>query len=88
MKTFKNTRTNRRTAERMPIILRAGQDFFIEVAPYLGKWGVQVFKGETADRELVAEDFFPDRRLAESRARDFQTLLNKNPQELKNGLKI
>ncbi len=52
----------------------AENDFEVEVARPLNKWCVTVY--QLPDREVLAQDFFPERWKALARAQDFTRLLN------------
>ncbi len=49
-------------------------DFEVEVARTLNKWCVTVY--QLPDRQILAQDFFPERWKALARAQDFTRLLN------------
>jgi hypothetical protein len=49
-------------------------DFEVEVARTLNKWCVTVY--QLPDRQILAQDFFPERWRALARAQDFTRLLN------------
>ncbi len=49
-------------------------DFEVEVSHALNKWCVSVRR--LADRQVVAEDFYPERWKAMARAQDFLRILN------------
>ncbi len=52
----------------------AENDFEVEVARTLNKWCVTVY--QLPDRQVLAQDFFPERWKALARAQDFTRLLN------------
>lgn len=54
--------------------LNAEGDYEVEVSHALNKWCVTVF--EVASRNVVAQDFFPERWRALARAQDFVRILN------------
>jgi hypothetical protein len=55
-------------------------DYEVEVARTLNKWCVTVY--QLPDRQILAQDFFPERWKALARAQDFTRLLNqKNKKE-------
>jgi hypothetical protein len=49
-------------------------DYEVEVARTLNKWCVTVY--QLPDRQILAQDFFPERWKALARAQDFTRLLN------------
>jgi hypothetical protein len=49
-------------------------DFEVEVARTLNKWCVTVY--QLPDRQILVQDFFPERWKALARAQDFIRLLN------------
>ena len=61
--------------------LTAENDFEVEVSRTLNKWCVTVY--QVGDRQILAQDFFPERWKALARAQDFLRLLNqrKNREE-------
>lgn len=54
-------------------------DFEVEVARTLSKWCVTVY--QLPDRDILAQDFFPERWKALARAQDFLRLLNQRRKE-------
>ena len=52
----------------------AENDFEVEVSRTLNKWCVTVY--QLPDRQILAQDFFPERWKALARAQDFTRLLN------------
>ncbi len=52
----------------------AEKDFEVEVERTLNKWCVSVY--QLPDRNVLAQDFFPERWKALARAQDFLRLLN------------
>jgi hypothetical protein len=54
--------------------LTAENDFEVEVTRTLNKWCVTVYQLPT--RDILAQDFFPERWKALARAQDFIRLLN------------
>jgi hypothetical protein len=52
----------------------AENDFEVEVARTLNKWCVTVY--QLPDKQILAQDFFPERWKALARAQDFTRLLN------------
>ncbi|HKN41179.1 MAG TPA: hypothetical protein VJ456_18935 [Acidimicrobiia bacterium] len=54
--------------------LTAENDFEVEVTRTLNKWCVTVY--QLPDRDILAQDFFPERWKALARAQDFIRLLN------------
>ncbi len=52
----------------------AEKDFEVEVERTLNKWCVSVYK--LPERNVLAQDFFPERWKALARAQDFLRLLN------------
>jgi hypothetical protein len=54
--------------------LTVENDFEVEVARTLNKWCVTVY--QLPDRQILAQDFFPERWKALARAQDFTRLLN------------
>ena len=48
-------------------------EYEIQVVPMLRKWALTVYKLPT--REVVTEDFFPDRKQAVGRAYDFRSII-------------
>ena len=50
------------------------KDFEVEVSRTLNKWCVTVYQQQ--DRQILVQDFFPERRKALARAKDFIRLLN------------
>ncbi len=52
----------------------AENDFEVEVTRTLNKWCVTVY--QLPDKQIVAQDFFPERWKALARAQDFIKLLN------------
>ncbi len=52
----------------------AENDFEVEVTRALNKWCVTVY--QLPDRQILAQDFFPERWKALARAQDFTRLLN------------
>jgi hypothetical protein len=59
----------------------AEKDFEVEVARTLQKWCVTVYR--LPDRQILAQDFFPERWKALARAQDFIRLLNQRKNEQK-----
>ncbi len=59
----------------------AENDYEVEVARTLNKWCVTVY--QLPDKQILAQDFFPERWKALARAQDFTRLLNqrKNREE-------
>ncbi len=54
--------------------LTAENDFEVEVTRTLNKWCVTVY--QLPNRDILAQDFFPERWKALARAQDFIRLLN------------
>ena len=52
----------------------AEKDFAVEVTRTLNKWCVTVY--QLPDKQILAQDFFPERWKALARAQDFLRLLN------------
>jgi len=68
----------RRNRSEEPVrYLNAEGDYEVEVSHALNKWCVTVF--EVATRNVVAQDFFPERWKALARAQDFVRILNMRP---------
>ena len=58
-------------------------DFEVEVARTLNKWCVTVY--QLPDRQILAQDFFPERWKALARGQDFLRLLNQRRKEGEGG---
>jgi hypothetical protein len=69
-----NGRTARPREDRVVRLVTDDQDYEIEVTPALNKWCVTVYR--MPERELVTQDFFPERWKAIARSQDFLRLLN------------
>ncbi len=52
----------------------AEKDFEVEVSRTLNKWCVTVY--QQPDRQILVQDFFPERWKAHARAQDFIRILN------------
>ncbi len=65
----------RRSDEDRPVrYLNTEGDFEVEVSHTLNKWCVTVF--QLPSKQVVAQDFFPERWKALARAQDFVRILN------------
>lgn len=70
--------TERRNRSEQPVrYLNVEGDYEVEVSHALNKWCVTVF--EVATKNVVAQDFFPERWKALARAQDFVRILNMRP---------
>src|SRR5437773_9814541 len=62
----------------------AEKDFEVEVSRTLNKWCVTVY--QQPDRQILVQDFFPERWKALARAQDFIRLLNQRKKKEEEGL--
>jgi hypothetical protein len=62
----------------------AEKDFEVEVSRTLNKWCVTVY--QLPDRQILVQDFFPERWKALARAQDFIRLLNQRKKKEEEGL--
>ena len=62
----------------------AEKDFEVEVSRTLQKWCVTVY--QLPDRQILVQDFFPERWKALARAQDFIRLLNQRKKKEEEGL--
>jgi hypothetical protein len=62
----------------------AEKDFEVEVSRTLNKWCVTVY--QMPDRQILVQDFFPERWKALARAQDFLRLLNQRKKKEEEGL--
>ena len=62
----------------------AEKDFEVEVSRTLNKWCVTVY--QMPDRQILVQDFFPERWKALARAQDFIRLLNQRKKKEEEGL--
>lgn len=65
---------HRSDEDRVVRYLNTEGDFEVEVARTLNKWCVSVY--QLPSRQVVAQDFFPERWKALARAQDFVRILN------------
>ncbi len=61
----------------------AEKDFEVEVARTLNKWCVTVY--QLPEKQILAQDFFPERWKALARAQDFLRLLNQRKKDGEGG---
>ena len=59
------------------------KDFEVEVSRTLNKWCVTVY--QQPDRQILVQDFFPERWKALARAQDFLRLLNQRKKKEEEG---
>ncbi len=62
----------------------AEKDFEVEVSRTLNKWCVTVY--QNPDKQILVQDFFPERWKALARAQDFIRLLNQRKKKEEEGL--
>ena len=62
----------------------AEKDFEVEVSRTLQKWCVTVY--QMPDKQILVQDFFPERWKALARAQDFIRLLNQRKKKEEEGL--
>jgi hypothetical protein len=62
----------------------AEKDFEVEVSRTLQKWCVTVY--QLPERQILVQDFFPERWKALARAQDFIRLLNQRKKKEEEGL--
>jgi hypothetical protein len=64
----------------------AEKDFEVEVSRTLNKWCVTVY--QQPDRQILVQDFFPERWKALARAQDFLRLLNQRKKKDEEGAAV
>src|SRR5450759_3461286 len=62
----------------------AEKDFEVEVSRTLNKWCVTVY--QMSDKQILVQDFFPERWKALARAQDFIRLLNQRKKKEEEGI--